>query len=143
MKEWGNFPIKEMLLGKEKLERYVLKIDSIMQEVFTDEYVKEWAKYKQEVDAPYNTLSSGAEPDLFATDTESEGEKKLTKEEMEDPELARKAFDVNLLKTNPFRPDSLKYFPYKVGKEGEIPWKLLRVPKLDFVAKSQELLKEQ
>ena len=61
---------------------------------------------------------------------------------MDDPELARKMFDVNLLKTNPFRLDSLKYFPYKVGKEGEVPWKLLRIPKLDFVKKSQELLIE-
>ena len=86
-------------------------------------------------------MSEGDEFDLYATDTDQE-EKILRQEDMESPETARKNFDKNLLNTQPFRLESLKYFPYR-QKEGELPLRLLKVPKLDFILKSQGVLAEQ
>ena len=63
-------------------------------------------------------MSEEGEFDLFKTDTsEDERRQVVTKEEMEDPELAKKAIDETLLETSPFRLDSFKYFPYR-QKEG-------------------------
>ena len=80
-------------------ESYKLKIDYLIRQVYTDEFVREWGRYKQELDVPFNTQSSGAEPELYQSDTSEEGDKTITKLEMLTPELARKNFDVSLLKT--------------------------------------------
>ena len=139
MKICQRWPVPEMLLSRP--DRYKLKVDSLMAEVFTVEYAREGAKYRQEIDAPLNSMSSGDEPDLYATDTEDEKKKALTKEDMDDPELARKAFDKSLLNTQPFRIESLRFFPYR-QREGSLPLRLLKVPDLDFFPKSQAVLAE-
>ena len=76
MKICQRWPIPEMLLSRP--DGYKLKVDSLMAEVYTVEYAREWAKYRQEIDAPLNSMSSGEEPDMYATDTEDEKQRALT-----------------------------------------------------------------
>ena len=39
---------------------------------------------------------------------------------------------MRVLLTTPFRLESMKYFPYR-SREGEVPYKLLQVPKLKYI----------
>ena len=102
-----------MLLSRP--DKFKLKVDSFMKECFTAEYAREWGMYRQENGSkcPYNSVSEEDEFELYKTDTSEEKAKELTKEEMEDSELAKKSIDEELLNTNPFRLDSFKYFPYR------------------------------
>ena len=54
-----------------------------------------------------------------------------------DPSLKDKQFDIRLLDTSPYRLESLLYFPYR-NREGEIPVKLLKVPRLGYLLECAE-----
>ena len=50
-------------------------------------------------------------------------------------------FDKKLLEASPFRMEAMKYYPYKM-REGEIPFKLLKVPKPEWLIKVGPLIVE-
>ena len=65
MKECDRFPIPEAILGRKKFTRYTLRIDSIMLATYKMESIHEWANYRQEIDAPFNSMESEDEFPLF------------------------------------------------------------------------------
>ena len=92
--------------------------------------MKEWANYKPDVDAPYNSMESDADLEIYESPTESEEEEVV---EVKPDEVSKyKPFNKKLLDVSPFRMEGMRYFPYR-SREGEIPLKLLKVQKLDFV----------
>ena len=57
----------------------------------------------------------------------------ITKEKLKvDPELEKKKFNMQLIETSAYRLESMRYFPYRT-REGDIPNKLLKNPKLQFI----------
>lgn len=49
-----------------------------------------------------------------------------------DPTLTEKQFDMRILATSAFRLESMKFFPYRT-REGEMPTKLLAIPKMHYI----------
>ena len=142
MKEADRFPIPESLVGRRKNQKrpYVLKIDSLISAAFKIEEVNEWANSKDVLDAPYNTMHS--EDDFPLEDSQDSDEQNvfpaIPKDKLlADPSLKDKQFDIRLLDTSPYRLESLLYFPYR-NREGEIPLKLLKIPKLSFLLECSE-----
>ena len=64
----------------------------------------------------------------------------LTKAKIaQDPDLKEKQFDIRILEVSGFRLESMKFFPYRT-REGEIPKKLLKVPKVDYIFECSPLI---
>ena len=63
---------------------------------------------------------------------------------VEDKEVLKyKPFNKKLLDVSPFRMEGMRYFPYR-SREGEIPLKLLKVPKLEFIIdQAPKIVEEQ
>jgi hypothetical protein len=65
IKECDRFPIPEAILGRKKLTPYTLRIDSMMLATYKMESIQEWANYRQEIDAPFNSMESADEFPLY------------------------------------------------------------------------------
>ena len=108
--------------------------------------VEEWANFKPDIDAPANSMES--EDDLQLIESQSSDDSDaipyLTKEKLkQDPELEKKQFPKQDLETSGFRLQSMQYFPYR-SREGEIPYKLLTLPKSSYVFDAaQNIFKQQ
>ena len=70
MKKCERWPIPESLLNKDPNWR--LKIDSIIAEAFRLDSMIEWANYKLDCNAPYCSMESDAELDIFQSSTDEE-----------------------------------------------------------------------
>ena len=65
MKEAGRYPIPEQLVGRSKREPYQLRVDSLINMAYREENIREWAEYRQEIDAPYCSMESEEEFPLY------------------------------------------------------------------------------
>ena len=75
MKVADRFPIPEALIGRQKRKAYNLRIDSLITAAYNMDSVKEWADYRQELMAPYNSMESEEE---FPLDDSEESEEANT-----------------------------------------------------------------
>ena len=81
---------------------------------------------------PYNSQVSEDDFPLYMSQDSDEANvyPYIPKSKLEaDPSLALKQFDIRLIDTMPYRTDSMAYYPYRT-REGNMPVKLLKVPKL-------------
>ena len=95
--------------------------------------------------APNNSMES--EEEFHIEESQSSEDENavpyITKDKLKaNPELEKKKFDMRLLEYTGYRLESMRYFPYRT-REGEIPKKLLQVPRLDFIFDSQLRLFQQ
>ena len=102
--------------------------------------MQEWANYRLDCAAPYCSMESDAELDLYQSSTEEEDKKEEVVVVKENAKY--KPFDKSLLDVSPFRMEGMKYFPYK-SSENTIPIKLLKVQKLDFVVTQAPKIAQQ
>ena len=62
-----------MLIGRQKVGNFSVKIDSLLKEAYSIEHVKEWSKYRQETKAPCNSEDSEEDkPIIPSEDSEPE-----------------------------------------------------------------------
>ncbi len=85
--------------------------------------------------APYNSLED--EEDFFLYESQESDDPNsvpyITQKKIkEDPTLKEKQFDIRILETSAYRLESMKFFPYR-HREGEIPYKILQVPKVSSI----------
>ena len=97
--------------------------------------VEEWAEYMTDTKVPYNSLED--EEDFFLYESQESDDPNsvpyITQKKIkEDPTLKEKQFDIRILETSPYRLESMKFFPYRY-REGEIPLKLLEIPKVSSI----------
>ena len=90
----------------------------------------EYANQRPEIDAPYNSMES--DDDFIIEESPSSEEIEEQTEHTEVKVKKEKKFDKKLLDTSPYRMESIKFYPYRF-REGDIPSKLLKVNKLDFL----------
>ena len=119
-----------------------LTLDSILREVYSEQYVHQWAEYQLETGAPCNSAESEDDYNLYQTDESEEAEaleggaKKAKKGDQKDKDTG---FNLQLLDPSPFALDSVRTFPHKF-REGDIPLRLLKVPKIEFIIDSQMII---
>ena len=115
-----------MLLGRSETATYHLRVDSLMAEAYREESMHLWANTEQELDAPYNSMDSKDDYQLYRSDSGDEDpfapESPLKGKTAKDS----KWFDERILDVSPFRMESMKYFPFRT-REGEMPIKLLKI----------------
>ena len=129
MRKYQRWPIPESLMNR-PTNNFRLKIDSITAEAYRYDNMQEWANYKLDCEAPYNSMESDADLDLYQSSTEEE---EVVEEVVIEKENQKyKPFDKKILDISPFRLEGLKYFPYK-SSENTIPTKLLKIQKLSFI----------
>lgn len=75
MKMADRFPIPEALVGREERKSYNLRVDSLISSTYNIDAVNEWADYRQELDAPYNSMESEEEFPLHDSEESDENEK--------------------------------------------------------------------
>ena len=145
MKLADRFPIPEALVGRSKKQPFVLYIDSLINETFNLENVEKWANEKCSMDIPYNSLESEDEFKLYHSEDSEEQDVYpfIPKAKLEaDPSLREKQFDIKLLKTSPYRNESMAYYPYRAA-EGSMPVKLLKRKDINFLFECQTAILEQ
>ena len=96
-----------------------------------------------EIDAPANSMES--EDDFAICESQSSEDPDavpyLTKDKLaKDPDLEKKQFPISILETSGFRLQSMQYYPYR-SREGEIPYKLLKVPRSQHVFDAMETIR--
>ena len=94
---------------------------------------------------PYNSFDSEDEFKLYHSEDSEEQDvyPYIPKAKLEaDPSLREKQFDIKLLKTSPYRTESMAYYPYR-SAEGNTPVKLLLKPHLSFLFECQTAIAEQ
>ena len=148
MKSAKRYPVPEQMMGRSR-RSFRLAIDTIMTQVYSEAYLEEWADYRQEVDAPYNSNESEDEFHIYQSqdDDEELATASVTsptsaKHKLTDPLAKEKIFNKQMVEPSPFRIESVKTYPFKF-REGEVPLRLLKVPKIEFPIDSQLILAEQ
>lgn len=146
MKATDRFPIPESLVNRPKEKKgYNLRIDSLITAAYTLDTVNDWANYLPRLDAPYNSMESEEE---FPIDDSEESDDKnkipyIPKAKLEEnPELLNKQFDDTILKTMPWRIESMRYFPYS-GADNTFPVKLLKIPRLQTLFEAHDEIEKQ
>ena len=140
MKKYQRFPIPEALMGRQRWGNFRLKIDSLLAEAYREESMLEWANWRPDTNAPYNSMVSADEFHVIESEDSDEAELKLGEGKYAvDEEDDDRQFDLSILNPSPFRMESMKYYPYK-SREGEVPLRLLKVPKLDWLLKTGQLI---
>ena len=138
MKLYQRWPIPECLMSRPRRGNFSLKVDSIMSEAYKEDSMKEWAKYRPQINAPYNSMEEADDLEIIESEDSEEVEEKKNsvvvdvKEDLD-------AMNPKLIEHSPFRMESMKYYPYK-SREGEVPLKLLKVPKLDWLIDNSKLI---
>ena len=128
MKLVDRHHIPEALIRPQPERPYTLVIDSIIKDVFRQETVEAWANYKPAIGAPYNSMESEEDFNIYESEDSEDPNAVpyITKKKVEqDPSLKDKQFDMRILQTSAFRLESMKFFPYR-SREGDIPNKLLQ-----------------
>ena len=132
-------------MNRNEDRNFNLQIDSLITTQFTMEAVSEWANFVPENDAPANSMESEDEFNLYESQSSEDEDAvpHLTKKAIaEDPELEKKKFPISILETSGFRLESVKYYPHR-AREGDIPYKLLTVPKSAHVFECMTKIAEQ
>jgi len=111
MQAANRFPMPDALLACPP--NYKLKIDSIMHSAYDPENLKDWAEYKQEVDAPNNSTESEDELNIYQSESDDERRKYMvpkpvTRHKANDPNLKQKQFDRAILEDSLFVMNQLK-----------------------------------
>jgi hypothetical protein len=145
MKEVSRFPCPEALLGRQSNKRYKVTIDSLIVGAYSIKAVEEWADYKPDTKAPYNSMES--DENFFLYESQSSEDPNsvpyiTAKAVKADPTLKEKQFDIRILEISPYRMESMKFFPHRTH-EGEVPYKLLHVGKLSYLFEAAPKILEQ
>ena len=95
MKKAKRYPIPEKLLWMPKEgPKFDLNVDSIMHAAYHNDEIEEWAEYKQEIDAPANSMNSNE--DLhFASSSEGS---LIGEIDIQEPEDLAKVIDEEIVK---------------------------------------------
>ena len=101
-----------------------------MHNAYSEVSNKFWANYRQEIDAPYNSMESDEDLDLFATDTSEEENKPVVKVEKKEGE--KKKLDLTKIQASAWNMKTFKPYPHR-AREGEVPLKLLHGYKIEVV----------
>ena len=143
MKQYQRWPIPEALLGL-NTGRYEMRIDSLLAEAYNVESMIAHGKARPDIDAPYNSIDSAEnDHDIFDDEATEESDALSEDSPMKNKTVADPDwFDQKILVHSPWRLASMKFFPYK-SREGEVPMKLLKVPKLEFVFEMRAKLAAQ
>ena len=72
MKRYKRFPIPEALMHRPARRSFKLTLDSILREVYSEQYVHQWAEYQLETGAPCNSAESEDDYNLYQTDESDE-----------------------------------------------------------------------
>ena len=62
----------ETLMNRQETGNFRLKIDSIIAEAYREESMLEWASYRPEIDAPYNSMTSQDEFNIIPSEDSDE-----------------------------------------------------------------------
>ena len=65
MKRYKRFPIPEALMHRPAKKSFKLTLDSILREVYSEQYVHQWAEYQLETGAPCNSAESEDDYNLY------------------------------------------------------------------------------
>jgi len=65
MQASDRWPIPEQLINKPEKGNFTLIIDSIIHASYNEKEILEWARFRPEVDAPYNSMESENEYPIY------------------------------------------------------------------------------
>ena len=139
MKAYKRWPIPEALMGRPQTENFYLKVDSIIADAYLSDRMREWANHRAAVPAPYNSMESADDYQIIPSEDSEDADKIIDDTVLPVDKENEFNFDKSILDASPFRMGSLRYYPYK-QREGEVPTKLLKVPKLEFLSKTSTII---
>ena len=121
-------------------------IDTLMHAAYNEEDIVWWSRYRQEVDAPFNSMESENEYPIYESndsDDEIDRVPKPTKyQKKNDENFKEKQFDKSLIEMTNFRMENMRQFPHRV-REGEVPFKLGKLKHAAGFIEAQERLANQ
>ena len=79
MKAYQRWPIPECLMGRQTTNPFYLKVDSLIADAYLSDRMREWADYRADVAAPYNSMESADDYQILPSE-DSEVEKEDLKE---------------------------------------------------------------
>jgi len=140
-----RYPIPEKLMNEP--ENFWLKIDSIIQGIYNVQEMISNCDNLPDIKAPKNSdvsadNATASESSSTEYDDDGNPKKKNVKIVQAVGAAPEKKFDKSLIECQGWKLDPLTVFPHK-AREGEVPLKLLKIPKVDYMMKVSESIAKQ
>ena len=90
-----------------------MKVDSLINDAYLSEHMREWANYRAEVPAPYNSMDSADDYQIVPSEDSEEEGQVVEEQEVNEEKQREFDFDKEILEHSPFRMAAMKYYPYK------------------------------
>lgn len=140
-----RYPVREKLMNEP--ENFWLKIDSIIQAIYNVKEMTENCDNPPDIRATKNSdvsadNATASESSSTEYDEDGNPKKKNVKVVVVEKEGPAVKFEKSLIENQGWRVEPLAVYPHK-AREGEVPLKLLKIPKVEYIMRVSEEIAEQ